>query len=202
MKILHFYLIFFLFFFLKCLQWETRQIRILKAGTLEHIIKYILLITQQQKDERNHIQTGFAIEEERNDISHTMHVIFCTYRVYCQPYHLFSLFSKYCSLCSREQFKFVFHYWLNNYPEDFLTSITIDEFNLLSPSSSELSSDLESHSSKNEKNPRLIDLFLCSEFLDEALYKKAHSILKDYKTISNASLQKNGNYVSFNFSSF
>jgi hypothetical protein len=180
---------------LQCLQWETRQIRILKAGTLEHIIKYILLITQQQIDERKNHQ---AIEEEHHDVSYTMHVIFCTYRIFCQPFQLFSLFYKMYPSTSPQQFKFVLHYWLNNYPEDFLTHITLDEYNSLFSSCSEISTDLESNSStskKHETNQRLIDLLLSSSFMDDALYKKAYSIIKD-KSFSNDNIQSNGNYVS------
>lgn len=64
------------------LQWETRQIRILKAATLEHCLKYILLVTDHQLDQQvnhgselNHCQS-VVIEEERNNVAHVMHIFF------------------------------------------------------------------------------------------------------------------------------
>ncbi|XP_074596674.1 uncharacterized protein LOC141851784 [Brevipalpus obovatus] len=113
----------------QCLQWETRQIRILKAATLEHIIEYILLLTPHQREQKlasNHHMSPM-MEEERNDVSHVMHVLFCTYRIYCQPYDLFQILSNFAPNAIPEQVRFVLHYWVTNYPEDFMVTLPLPD---------------------------------------------------------------------------
>lgn len=107
------------------MQWETRQIRILKAATLDHIIDYILLLTPHQKDQKlasNHHMSPL-MEEERNDVSKVMHVLFCAYRLYCQPYELYKKLVSHSTRALPDQFRFVLHYWMTNYPEDFMVTL-------------------------------------------------------------------------------
>lgn len=145
------------------LLWETRQIKTLKAATLEHIVDHILFQTERQQELKstkarsssaenssNHCQ-AVVLEEERNNISHVIHVLFIAYRVFASPVQLFQFIqSTFCkhiqdhdqqslkhnsnthsshdSLHEQEinlvkQLNFVLHYWLSNYPEDFLTPL-------------------------------------------------------------------------------
>jgi hypothetical protein len=163
------------------LQWETRQIKTLKAGTLQHIVEYILFQTERQKelkstkarsnspngDSSNHCQS-VVLEEERNNVSHVIHVLFIAYRVFATPVQLFQLIqstflkhidehdqqsqpkdnsntrSHHDSLHDQEinlvkQLNFVLHYWLSNYPEDFLTPLHPKVGVMDSPSSSSVS---------------------------------------------------------------
>lgn len=110
------------------LQWETRQIRILKAATLDHIVQYILHLTRRQQEQElkesvSHCQS-VVMEEERNNVSHVMHVLFIAYRSFSSPGELFKLLHQYSSstCTSHQQFNFILIYWLNHYPEDFLTN--------------------------------------------------------------------------------
>ncbi|XP_025018272.1 ral guanine nucleotide dissociation stimulator-like 1 isoform X2 [Tetranychus urticae] len=90
---------------------------------MDHIIEFILLLTPHQRDteltSRNHHCTS-QMEEERNDVTHIMHVLFCTFRIYCSPQELFTIFIKHSKKASPQQLRFVIHYWLRYYPEDFL----------------------------------------------------------------------------------
>lgn len=118
------------------LQWETRQIRILKAATLDHIVQYILHLTRRQQEQElkesvgngsgssSHCQS-VVMEEERNNVSHVMHVLFIAYRTFSCPRELFQLLHQHSSqtCTSHQQFNFVLIYWLNHYPEDFVTTI-------------------------------------------------------------------------------
>lgn len=121
------------------LQWETRQIRILKAGTLSHIIQYILMATPRQlqlasscnsPDESNssHCQS-IVMEEERNNVSHIIHIIFVSYRLFSPPDALFNEILEHFNAIKPQpphlikQFNFLLHYWLSNYPEDFATIV-------------------------------------------------------------------------------
>lgn len=111
------------------LQWETRQIRILQAATLDHVLKFILLINSPK--DLNSINNGSdksfssstsgdgSLEEERNNVAHIIHVLFCTYRIYTNPYELMLKLMDYSDICRIEQYRFVMHYWMDNYPEDF-----------------------------------------------------------------------------------
>lgn len=121
------------------LQWETRQIRVLQAATLDHVLKFILLITSQKansnlnsaassssasisaSDQDSTDPTGgdCQLEEERNNVAHIIHVFFCTYRTYTNPYELMMKLMDYSDICRVEQYRFVMHYWIDNYPEDF-----------------------------------------------------------------------------------
>lgn len=111
------------------LQWETRQIRVLQAATLDHVIKFILLINNSNdetspndkklnRDSHSPID-GNILEDERNNVVHIIHVLFCTYRIYRNPYELMLKLMDYSDLCRIEQYRFVMHYWMDNYPEDY-----------------------------------------------------------------------------------
>lgn len=108
------------------LQWETRQIKVLQAATLDHALKFILLINPS-KDFNNStggpagepIEDDGGLEEERNNVAHIIHVMFCTYRIYTNPHELMLKLMDYSDLCRIEQYRFVMHYWMDNYPEDF-----------------------------------------------------------------------------------
>jgi len=147
------------------LLWETRQVKTLKAGTLSHIVRYILFLTPRQlelqknpstatsfhsssPDEESHCQ-GVVMEEERNNVSHVIHVLFVSYRIFATPVQLFQLFHdtvrQHLSSASilphqqalvTRQFHFILHYWLNSYPEDFLTLINSPPVNNQTKSSS------------------------------------------------------------------
>lgn len=110
---------------IQSLQWETRQIRVLQAATLDHAIKFILLINSTSKDlndfdvnSKRPIDNS-VLEEERNNVAHIIHVLFCTYRIYITPYELMLKLMDYSESCRIEQYRFVMHYWMDNYPEDF-----------------------------------------------------------------------------------
>lgn len=99
------------------LQWETRQIRVLQAATLDHAIKFILLINSSR--DTSTVDSRSALEEERNNVAHIIHVMFCTYRIYTNPHELMLKLIDYSDICPIEQYRFVMHYWMDNYPEDF-----------------------------------------------------------------------------------
>lgn len=127
------------------LLWETRKIKILQAATLDHILKFILLINNNPDKEHpsNNISpqqtpstdvtsnanstssssavadNDDALDEERNNVAHVIHVFFCTYRIYTNPYELMLKLMDYSDICRIEQYRFVMYYWLDNYPEDF-----------------------------------------------------------------------------------
>jgi ral guanine nucleotide dissociation stimulator-like 1 len=113
------------------LQWETRQIRILQAATLDHVLKFILLINSPKdlnninstlssdKSSTSSVNDDASLEEERNNVAHIIHVLFCTYRIYTNPYELMLKLMDYSDICRIEQYRFVMHYWMENYPEDF-----------------------------------------------------------------------------------
>lgn len=110
------------------LQWETRQIRILQAATLDHVLKFILLINSpkdlnsvnsSESSPSSSISGDGSLEEERNNVAHIIHVLFCTYRIYTNPYELMLKLMDYSDICRIEQYRFVMHYWMDNYPEDF-----------------------------------------------------------------------------------
>lgn len=114
------------------LQWETRQIKVLQAATLDHALKFILLINSSSltpnpnRDNNNqlfgapkNVDDSSLLEEERNNVAHITHVMFCTYRIYTNPYELMLKLMDYSDICRIEQYRFVMHYWMDNYPEDF-----------------------------------------------------------------------------------
>lgn len=114
------------------LQWETRQIKVLQAATLDHALKFILLINTSR--DLNNIDAGLnsalddsALEEERNNVAHIIHVMFCTYRIYTNPYELMLKLMDYSDICRIEQYRFVMHYWMDNYPEDFDYLVELNE---------------------------------------------------------------------------
>ncbi|KAG9510393.1 Ral guanine nucleotide dissociation stimulator [Fragariocoptes setiger] len=103
------------------LQWETRQIRVLQAATLDHVVKYILLINLPHSQHTSGVRaklTSSALEDERNNVAHIIHVLFCTYRNYTTPLELLLKLLSHASDSCSEQFRFVMHYWMDNYPED------------------------------------------------------------------------------------
>lgn len=109
------------------LQWETRQIKVLQAATLDHALKFILLINPSKdfniagrtdSPADTPLEDG-GLEEERNNVAHIIHVMFCTYRIYTNPHELMLKLMDYSDLCRIEQYRFVMHYWMDNYPEDF-----------------------------------------------------------------------------------
>lgn len=61
------------------------------------------------------------LEDERNQVAHVMHVLFCTYRLYSSAHQLLQTILRYSDDCCSDQLNFVLHYWLDHYPEDFLT---------------------------------------------------------------------------------
>lgn len=61
------------------------------------------------------------LEDERNQVAHVMHVLFCTYRLYSSAHQLLQTILRYSNDCCSDQLNFVLHYWLDHYPEDFLT---------------------------------------------------------------------------------
>ncbi|RWS03715.1 ral guanine nucleotide dissociation stimulator-like protein 1-like protein [Dinothrombium tinctorium] len=167
-----------------CLQWETRQIKTLKAATLEHIMEYVLLLTADQNEELklvNHCGNGL-LEEERNNIAHVMHVLFSTYRTYCSPYELFKILMKYVDKCCPKQFQFVLYYWITNYPEDF--TIPIKEIASAKSNLALESMSLYSQKALNNinENARLVDILLSLPKIDESICRKGLSILQDLKT--------------------
>lgn len=117
------------------LQWETRQIKVLQAATLDHALKFILLINTSR--DVNNIDSGLnnssidssALEEERNNVAHIIHVMFCTYRIYTNPHELMLKLMDYSDICRIEQYRFVMHYWMDNYPEDFDYLVEVNENN-------------------------------------------------------------------------
>lgn len=115
------------------LQWETRQIKVLQAATLDHALKFILLINPSKdlsniEAEQNSEEIGNStLEEERNNVAHIIHVMFCTYRIYTNPYELMLKLMDYSDICRVEQYRFVMHYWMDNYPEDFDYLIELPE---------------------------------------------------------------------------
>lgn len=130
------------------LQWETRQIRVLQAATLDHIVKFILLINSTNGTDKktpkkgnnyckilDDVTSNSLLEEERNNVAHIIHVLFCTYRIYTNPHKLLLKILEHSKTCRPEQFKFVMHYWMDNYPEDFRYSIKSDEAQSRSSSS-------------------------------------------------------------------
>ena len=131
------------------LQWETRQIKILKAATLSHIVKYILFLTDRQielqsKHEPEEIADdecqSIVLEEERNNVSHVVHVFFAAYRLFTTPVHLFQLIHKTFQNHVKsqqgklvKQLNFILLYWLNNYPEDFVNKSSDLKAKILHP---------------------------------------------------------------------
>lgn len=108
------------------LLWETRQIKVLQAATLDHVIKFILLINSnddlKQINRDHHSNSPIdssLLEEERNNVVYIIHVLFCTYRIYTNPHELMLKLMDYSDLCRIEQYRFVMHYWMDNYPEDY-----------------------------------------------------------------------------------
>ncbi|KAI1298178.1 Ral guanine nucleotide dissociation stimulator [Halotydeus destructor] len=184
------------------LLWETRQIRVLKGGTLEHILNYILLATQHQIDQQNGVEmngrtshcNAAVIEEERNNVAHVMHVLFCCYRTVSGPLELFKslhhLTTK--SIEAQKQFSYVLHYWLNNYPDDFfvpLPEVSSDGSSLSSaPYSSSSGSSQSESGTPNQR--RVIDLLLETNIIDDALFKRAAKLSQEFKV---ENLDPNGN---------
>ncbi|XP_053209368.1 ral guanine nucleotide dissociation stimulator-like [Panonychus citri] len=114
---------------MKTHQREKRKVRILKAATMDHIIEYILLLTPHQRElnlSSTIHQCTSLMEEGRSDVTHIMHVIFCTYRKYCSPQEVFTILVKHSRKASPQQLRFVLHYWLRYYPEDFLSPLEMD----------------------------------------------------------------------------
>lgn len=116
------------------LQWETRQIKILQAATLDHVLKFILLINSPK--DLNNLNPNSSptvgdnsLEEERNNVAHIIHVFFCTYRIYTNPHELMLKLMDYSDICRIEQYRFVMHYWMDNYPEDFNYLVEFPETN-------------------------------------------------------------------------
>lgn len=112
------------------LLWETRQIKVLQAATIDHVIKFILLINcnddlnQLNRDHHSNSPIdGSLLEEERNNVVYIIHVLFCTYRIYTNPHELMLKLMDYSDICRIEQYRFVMHYWMDNYPEDYDYSI-------------------------------------------------------------------------------
>lgn len=133
------------------LQWETRQIKTLKAATIDHVVKYMLFVTERQMELLSkHQQDGsssgtdhchsIVMEEERNNVSHVIHVLFIAYRLFISPLQLFHVIQQTYAAHIRsqqtklvKQFNFLLLYWLNNYPEDFMTDPSEPQPKILHP---------------------------------------------------------------------
>ncbi|CAG2102010.1 unnamed protein product [Medioppia subpectinata] len=144
----------------QCLQWETRQIRIIRAATLEHIVKYILFLTPNHSSDEE-MQNQNLLEEERNNVAHAMHVMFCTYRQYHLPQHLLAIILRHQHHCCQKQLNFILHYWLDNYCEDFRTEFTTGD-----ASNTCKDSELDVADSRQPSPPPTADLSLNSNSYD------------------------------------
>lgn len=142
------------------LQWETRQIKVLQAATLDHALKFILLINSSKDLSNIDIEPGSetggnsTLEEERNNVAHIIHVMFCTYRIYTNPYELMLKLMDYSDICRIEQYRFVMHYWMENYPEDFdylveLPGSVSQKDNVSAPSINSYNNSIVSYDSSN-----------------------------------------------------
>jgi hypothetical protein len=184
----------------QCLQWETRQTRIIRAATLEHIAKYILFLTPNQGSDRE-MSNQNLLEEERNNVAHAMHVMFCTYRQFHPPQHLLAIILKHMHHCCQKQLNFILHYWLDNYSEDFKTEFISDSSALSkdnaviedcepaadaslisnsydSHSSSTYESNCSTHSSDSGHKPMtIVDKLLSIPNIDEKIYRKCLNIV-------------------------
>lgn len=141
------------------LQWETRQVKVLQAATLDHALKFILLINSSKdlsnldSDQGSEIGHS-ALEEERNNVAHIIHVLFCTYRIYTNPYELMLKLMDYSDICPVEQYRFVMHYWMDNFPEDFdyiveLPESSCQKDNVSAPSITSYNNSITSYDSSN-----------------------------------------------------
>lgn len=192
------------------LLWETRQVKTLKAGTLSHIVRYILFLTPRQLELQKNPSTatsfhssspdeggeshcqGAVMEEERNNVSHVIHVLFVSYRIFTTPVQLFQLFHD--TVCQHlsstnilphqqalvtRQFHFILHYWLNSYPEDFLTPINSSPVNNQAKSSSSANcqslTPRESRTSEPKSLPPLEHLAKTTDSISSSSSRKSSS---------------------------
>lgn len=89
-------------------------------------------MTRADCDDEDDECESSSLLEERNNVAHSMHVVFATYRQYAYPWQLFAEMIRQKPSTSAKQINFVLFYWLNNYPEDFWTACqprTRDEAN-------------------------------------------------------------------------
>ena len=181
---------------MQSLLWETRQIRVLKAATLDHILKYILLSTPHQLEQQSPSGSkncnAAIVEEERNNVAHVMHVLFCCFRSYATPLDLFMALRAIAdnSKQAAKQFNYVLHYWLNNYPDDFFAIPSKLKNSRASSSSALHSSKLSSKSSSSKSssssndsgnNRRVIDELLNLDIIDDSLFRRAAQLSSEYK---------------------
>jgi hypothetical protein len=161
-------------------------------------VKYVLFLTPHQKQSNEIINCSpNLLEEERNNVAHCMHVLFCTYRQYHHPFQLFTTLTKYMQNCCSKQFDFIMHYWLDNYPEDFRTSIhikpndknrVIENNSQFTPSNSE--SDLSEFNSSTtssengDKHLTVVDKLLSLPNIDESIYRRCLGIIEMKKETS------------------
>ena len=172
---------------MQCLQWETRQTRMIKAATLDHLVKYILFLSPSQRTEDLNNCNQNVLEEERNNVAHAMHVLFCTYRQFHYPQELFDTIIKHLHNCCQQQMHFILHYWLDNYSEDFRTEYvceTNDKNSVIEPnrgSTSSTNSSIESNfsslSSEGHKPMTIVDKLLSLANIDDKIYRKCLNIV-------------------------
>lgn len=141
------------------------------------------------------------IEEERNNVAHVMHVLFCCYRTYATPSELF-LQLRDISTSSAEslkQFNYLLHYWLNNYPDDFFSlpigngTTSKMEAGVASRASNDTFIKYEDYGQASSMNKRVIDLLLSLNSIDDALFRRAAQLSADYKP--DHAMDANGNPV-------
>lgn len=141
-------------------------------------MKYILLLEQSQNRQK---LNNFVLEDERNNVAHAMHVLFCTYRLYCTAFKLLTTLLKFSPNCCSKQLTFVISYWMDNYPEDFKTSCSTEQSSLASSCDSNKS---QTSSSGSSENKTLIDLLLSLPKVDGVIHRKALLILESKKPLS------------------
>ncbi|KAH9415808.1 Ral guanine nucleotide dissociation stimulator-like 1 [Dermatophagoides pteronyssinus] len=200
------------------LQWETRQLRQIKAATMEHLVQFILLQTEYQQQQHNNYNESKSSQqhhndhsdsdeesqlessdlmEERNNVAHVMHVLFATYRQFYYPWQLFTEIIRQKPFVSTKQFNFILFYWLNNYPEDFWTPC---QPSMANSNTNYIDDQASSHNNNGspENGNQLLDdqSSLCSEYASSSSLSSNHA---SYTTPS-LSLSSTSNNVSNNSS--
>ena len=84
-----------------------------------------------EESSSSHCQS-IVMEEERNNVSHIIHVMFVSYRLFASPESLFNEILQHFNAIKSQpphlvkQFNFLLHYWLTNYPEDFSFIVNVN----------------------------------------------------------------------------
>lgn len=159
----------------------------IKAATLEHLVKYILFVSADHRIQELTNCNQNVLEEERNNVAHVMHVLFCTYRQFHLPQELFDTIIKHLHHCCQQQMHFILHYWLDNYAEDFrfdYVSETSDKSSVIetnrdstSSTNSSIESNCSSLSSECQKPMTIADKLLSMANIDDKIYRKCLNIV-------------------------